>query len=92
MSSVPNAALVPAGALYGLAMFVLSAFVGLPVAAKITGTGSVISDMASMVGWATFALEHVMFGIVLGGLALRAAPVPPTTDAAVGARSAMLSR
>ena len=54
--------LVPAGAIYGLAVFVVSAFVGLPVAAKITGSGTTISDMASMVGWATFAVEHMMFG------------------------------
>ena len=84
--------LVPAGALYGLAVFVVSAFVSLPVAAKITGSGATISDMASMVGWATFAAEHVMFGLVLGALALRTAPVDRSTDAVVGTRSAMLSR
>ena len=53
---------MPAGALHGRAVFVVSAFVGLPVAAKITASGSVISDMASMVGWATFAVEHMVFG------------------------------
>jgi uncharacterized membrane protein YagU involved in acid resistance len=89
---LPRAALVPAGALYGLAVFVMSAFVGLPVAAKVTGSGTTISDMASMVGWVTFAAEHVMFGLVLGALALRTAPADGTTDAVVGARSAMLSR
>ena len=84
--------LVPAGALYGLAVFVVSAFVSLPVAAKITNSGNIISDMASMVGWATFAVEHMMFGLVLGVLALRTAPVDRSTDAVVGTRSAMLSR
>ena len=88
----PRAALVPAGALYGLAVFVVSAFVGLPVAAKVTGSGTTISDMASMVGRATFAVEDVMFGLVLGAVALRSAPAEGTTDAVVGARSAMLSR
>ena len=84
--------LVPAGVVYGLAVFVVSAFVGLPVAAKITGSGATISDMASMVGYATFAVEHVMFGLVLGALALRAAPADRSTDVVAGARSAMLSR
>jgi uncharacterized membrane protein YagU involved in acid resistance len=84
--------LVPAGAVYGLAVFVVSAFVSLPVAAKVTNSGNIISDMASMVGWATFAIEHMMFGLVLGALALRAAPVERSTDVLVGARSAMLSR
>jgi len=84
--------LVPAGVVYGLAVFVVSAFVGLPVAARITNSGNIISDMASMVGWATFAIEHMMFGLVLGALALRTAPADSSPDAVVGARSAMLSR
>lgn len=57
------------GAAYGLAVFVMSAFVGLPIAAKVTGSGSTIADMASMVGWVTFAAEHMMFGAALGALA-----------------------
>ncbi len=69
-----------------------SAFVGLPVAAKITGSGTIISDMASMVGWATFAVEHTMFRLVLGALALRTVPAGDTTATLSGARSAMLSR
>ena len=89
---LPRTVLVPAGAMYGLAVFVVSAFIGLPVAAKITNSGSTISDMASMVGWATFAIEHMMFGLVLGALAFRAAPADRSTDAVIGARSAMLSR
>ncbi len=89
---LPRAALVPAGAAYGLAVFVVSAFIGLPVAAKITSSGSIISDMATMVGWATFAVEHMMFGLVLGAIALRNAPATGETAAAVGARSAMLPR
>ena len=89
---LPRTMLVPAGAMYGLAVFVVSAFVGLPVAAKITGSGTTISDMASMVGYATFAVEHVMFGLVLGVLALRTAPADSATADVRGARSAMLSR
>lgn len=90
---LPRTLLVPAGAIYGLAVFVVSAFVGLPVAAKITGSGTTISDMASMVGYATFAIEHMMFGLVLGALALRTAPADRSiADEVRGARSAMLSR
>ncbi len=89
---LPRTALVPAGAMYGLAVFVVSAFIGLPVAAKITSSGTTISDMASMVGWATFAVEHMMFGLVLGASAVRTAPADNSTAAVRGARSAMLSR
>ena len=89
---IPRAALAPAGAAYGLAVFVVSAFFGLPVAAKITGSGSTISGMASMVGWATFAVEHMIFGLAVGAIARRGASVVSTPAATVGVRSAMLSR
>ncbi len=58
ISALFGSALVAAGATYGVAVFVVSAVFGLPVAARITGSGSTIADMASMVGWATFAVEH----------------------------------
>ena len=49
-----------------MAVFVVSSFIGLPIAAKLTASGPVITDMAKMVGWSTFAIEHLMFGTVLG--------------------------
>ena len=55
-----------AGVVYGLAVMVVMAFVGLPVAAALFGGGTPISDMAGMVGWPTFAVEHGLFGLVLG--------------------------
>ena len=61
-----RAVLVGAGVVHGLAVCFLSAFVGLPLAARITGSGSTIWETVSMVGWATFAVEHMMFGLVLG--------------------------
>jgi len=75
-----------------VAVFVVSAFVGVPVAASITGAGDTISDMARMVGYATLGVEHMMFGLVLGALAFRAAPADSATAEVRGARSAMLSR
>lgn len=57
---------IPAGMVYGLAVFVVSSFVGLPVASALTGAGPVITNMAKMVGWSTFAVEHLMFGTTLG--------------------------
>jgi len=57
---------IPAGMVYGLGVFVVSSFVALPVAAKVTGAGSVITNMAKMVGWSTFAVEHLVFGAALG--------------------------
>jgi hypothetical protein len=57
---------IPAGMVYGLVVFAVSSLIGLPIAARLTGAGSVITNMASMVGWSTFAAEHLLFGTVLG--------------------------
>lgn len=72
--SVPRRLWVPIGVLYGLAVFVVSAFVGLPIAATVTGSGSVISEMARIVGRGTFAAEHVLFGLTLAAVTLVVAP------------------
>lgn len=86
-------ALVAVGAAFGLVAFAASALVGLPLAAAVTGAGSTISDMAGMVGWATFAVEHVLFGLVLGVVAMRSsAEATPGATRTDGARSAMLAR
>jgi hypothetical protein len=62
--------LLGVGAVYGLAVFAVSAFIGLPAAAAITGSGDTISNMARIVGYPTFAVEHIMYGIALGALLL----------------------
>lgn len=62
------------GLVYGALVFVVSAFVGLPLAAAIFDAGDPIADMAEMAGWWTFFLEHLLFGVVaavLVGTALR---------------------
>lgn len=70
---IRGVALIAAGAVYGVAVLPFSGYIALPVAAEITGSGDPIADMADMVGWGTFAVEHVIFGTVLGAglLALR---------------------
>lgn len=62
---LPRKAVLPVGITYGLGAFITSAWVDLPAAANITGAGAPISDMASMVGYPTFAIEHMMYGMVL---------------------------
>ncbi len=59
-------AAIAAGAAFGVGVLLLSSFVGLPVAAAVFGGGDPIADMPKMVGWTTFTIEHVMYGIVLG--------------------------
>ncbi|VXB09244.1 conserved membrane hypothetical protein [Nocardioides sp. AX2bis] len=60
--------LLAAGLAYGALVFVMSAFVGLPLAAAIFDAGDPISNMAEMAGWTTFAVEHLIFGLVLAAL------------------------
>jgi len=52
------------GLVYGALVFAFSAFVGLPLAAAIFDAGDPIADMASMAGWWTFLVEHLVFGVV----------------------------
>jgi hypothetical protein len=61
-----RASAVAAGALYGIVVLLVSSFVGLPLAAAALGGGDPIRDMPRMVGWTTFTIEHVLFGVVLG--------------------------
>jgi uncharacterized membrane protein YagU involved in acid resistance len=59
-------AAIGAGAAFGVGVLLFSSFVGLPVAAAVFGGGDPIADMPKMVGWTTFTLEHVVYGVVLG--------------------------
>jgi hypothetical protein len=57
-------ALAGVGLVYGALVFVMSAFVGLPLAAAIFDAGDPIADMAELAGWWTFFVEHLVFGAV----------------------------
>lgn len=54
------------GIAYGLAVMAVMAFVALPVIASVFGGGEPISDMPRLAGWGTFAIEHALYGAVLG--------------------------
>jgi hypothetical protein len=77
-------ALAGAGVAYGFLVFVVSAFIGLPLAAAIFDSGDPIENMAEMAGWGTFVIEHLMYGVALGVLAglarAKAAAVPATAE------------
>lgn len=66
------AALAGVGVAYGFVVFVVSAFVGLPLAAAIFDSGDPIKNMAEMAGWGTFVVEHLLFGLTLGVIAAAA--------------------
>jgi hypothetical protein len=55
-----------AGALYGLAVMALMGLVVLPAAAGQTAGGQLIADAPELLGWPVFAVEHLLYGLVLG--------------------------
>ncbi len=59
-------AIVATGAVFGIAAMLFSSLVGLPLAASIFGGGEPIAEMPTMVGWTTFTIEHLLYGVVLG--------------------------
>jgi hypothetical protein len=67
-----GAALIGAATLWGLVVFAISSWIGLPAAAALFGGGDPIRNMASMVGYPTFIIEHLLYGAVLGILLLAA--------------------
>ncbi len=54
------------GIVYGLAVMIVMAFVALPLIAAVFGGGEPVSDMPRLAGWGTFAIEHAIYGAVLG--------------------------
>jgi hypothetical protein len=62
-----------AGALYGLAVMALMGLVVLPAAAGQTAGGQLIADAPELLGWPVFAVEHLLYGLVLGLWAFRGA-------------------
>lgn len=62
--------LVAAALVWGVVVFAVSTWVGLPLAAAIFGSGDQIRNMTSMVGLGTFLIEHLLFGLMLGLLLL----------------------
>lgn len=55
-----------AGVVYGLAVLALMSLVVLPVAAGLVGAGREIADTASITGWPTFVVAHLLYGLGLG--------------------------
>ena len=75
LTRVPQLALVGrivAGTVMGVVAFAASAFVLLPLMSVVANDPHVIRNMASIVGYPTFLLEHVAFGMVLGAASVSA--------------------
>ncbi|MGI8516788.1 MAG: hypothetical protein ACR2ME_00335 [Acidimicrobiia bacterium] len=63
---ISRVGVIVAGVLFGLLVMLVMSFLVLPAVASMFGSGPPIAEMASMVGWGTFALEHAIFGLVVG--------------------------
>lgn len=70
--------LAVAALVWGGLVFVISSFIGLPLAGALFDSGDQIKKMAELAGWGTFVIEHLLYGLALGvllGLRPRAARV-----------------
>lgn len=67
---VAGPGVVAAGVLYALAVMLVMSFAVLPLAAEVLGGGTVVADMAARLGWATWIVAHVVYGLVLGRLSM----------------------
>jgi uncharacterized membrane protein YagU involved in acid resistance len=65
---VRGAGAIGAGIVYGLAVMLFMAFFGLPITAAVLRGGNMVSEMATLVGWSTFAVEHAIYGVALGAV------------------------
>jgi hypothetical protein len=61
-----------AGLVWGLIVFAFDSWIGLPIAAAVFGAGDPIRNMATIVGYPTFLVEHVIFGATVGLLLMPA--------------------
>lgn len=78
LKNLSGAALAGVGLVYGFMVYLISAFIGLPIAASIFGVDDLamgdmkgmnpIADMAEMAGTNVFIPEHLVFGVVLAVL------------------------
>jgi hypothetical protein len=55
-----------AGPIYGLVVMVFMAFIVLPLIALLLDAGSQVTGIPGRTGWLTFAIDHVVYGLVLG--------------------------
>ena len=63
MAKLRGSNLQISGILYGVMVFAVSAWIGLPLAAAILSSGDQITNMAPEVGYGTFLVEHMRFGV-----------------------------
>jgi hypothetical protein len=64
-----------AGAGYGLAVMALMGLLVLPATAGETAGGRLVADAPDLLGWPTFAAEHLVYGLGLGTWAALRRPV-----------------
>ncbi len=66
LTGIRGMVLVAAATVWGALVFLISSFVGLPLAAAIFNSGDQITNMAELVGYGTFLVEHLIFGLFMG--------------------------
>ncbi len=65
-TSIRGLSAVIAGAMFGILLMAINGLIGLPIMSYLFGGGEPISDMASIVGWGHFTIQHLLYGMMLG--------------------------
>lgn len=71
LAKLHGTVLIVAGMIYGAVIFAVGAWVGLPLATTIFASGDQIANMASVVGYGTFLVGHIMFGLAAALVLMR---------------------
>jgi hypothetical protein len=66
LARVSKSMTLVAGLAWGVIVFAFSCWVGLPIAAAVFDAGAPIRNMATIVGYPTFLVEHLIYGATLG--------------------------
>lgn len=66
MSSVRGLWAVIAGAMFGLVVMLINGLCLLPITSRLFDRGEAITNMADIVGWGHFSVQHLIYGMMLG--------------------------
>jgi hypothetical protein len=64
--ALPSRASIAVGVAYALLVMLLMSFVLVPAADAVLSGEERVSSFASVAGWGTFTIQHVIYGLVLG--------------------------
>ena len=66
MTAIKGLWAVIAGAMFGLVVMLVNGLCLLPITSRLFDRGEAITNMADIVGWGHFSVQHLIYGMMLG--------------------------